>query len=301
MQSESPSLDLSAAYWIVLTPSVDDAGWRKAILSAADAVGWMVIHEPDASGTSARGPVLVITEDAERPALHSAERIAAIIAEPETAPDAAGELHGIYSPESNLLASLLLARAMALAPRYRLITPAELAARPSTIELFGTLRITPPVSKAEVSRKPAVSAAFKLFRAEPKDLADPIEWSEKLFSYDPRASRDWPTCGVLDTTGRPRILVFGPFLSMPPGQWRARMRFAVDSEAAQRQYRLDWGTRTACVSEYVTPGAPGVYELEMDFTWTEVDVAEIRLILVEGSFMGTLMFQGITVEPTPVA
>lgn len=95
------------------------------------------------------------------------------------------------------------------------------------------------------------------------------------------------------------MLAFGPYLSMPPGQWRARMRFAVDAEAAKRQYRLDWGTRTACVSEYVMPGAPGIYELELDFTWTEVDVAEIRLILVEGSFMGALMFQGMTVEPTP--
>lgn len=299
MESEFLALDLSAAYWIVLTPSVDDAGWRKAILSAADEAGWIVVSERDASVTSVSCPVLVITEDAERPGLYAADRIAAIIAEPETAPEAAGELHGIYPPESNHLASLLLARAMALAPAYRLVTPTELSARPSTIALFDALKITPPISKAEVSRKPAVSAAFKLFRTEPKDLEHPVEWSEKLFSYDQKASRDWPACGVLDTTGRPRMLVFGPFLSMPPGQWRARMRFAVDSEAAKRQYRLDWGTRTACVSEYVTPGAPGMYELEMDFIWTEVDVAEIRLILVEGSFMGTLMFQGMTVQPTP--
>jgi hypothetical protein len=77
------------------------------------------------------------------------------------------------------------------------------------------------------------------------------------------------------------------------------IRFSVDDAASRRQLRFDWGTRTACVSEYVTPGQGGAYEMSLDWLFEEADAAEMRLILTEGSFMGTVMFQGITVQRVP--
>lgn len=301
MEHAGPQEHLAALPWLVLTPSADRDGWGNAILKAATDLGWLAVTEFGAADYMDGRQLLVVTDDAARAHLAGATQIAAIVAEPESAPEAVDEIHSLHAPHSNWHASMLLSRALALAPAHQVVTPDHLARKPESIVLFNALRIVPPASKAEVSRRPAVAAAFRMYRNLPKDVVGEIEWSEKLFAYDPRAARDWVDWGVLDTTGRPRILVQGSSLWVPQGCWRARVRFAVDADAAKRQYRLDWGTRADCASTYISPGEPGVYEIEQDFVWDGADVAEIRLILTEGSFTGTLIFQGMTIRYVPEA
>lgn len=285
----------SDTYWLILTPSVDHRGWLEAARTAANRAGWLLIPEQEAGTLDDGHSRLIVTDDAKLALAAGARRIAAIVAEPESAPSAVEELHGLAVPESNWRASELLARALSLAPDHRVVTAAELAAKPREIVLFDALTLTPPLSRAEFSKDPMLTAAFKLYRDVASEQSDTIQWAEPLFSYCPKGSRDAASQGMLDITGRPRMLVHGPYLSMPTGLWRARIRFGVDQDAAKHQYRLDWGTRTATVSEYVTPANAGLYELTLDFDWTDVDVAEIRLILMEGSFTGALLFQGVTV------
>ena len=293
--NEHVAPEASESFWLILTPSVDQIGWRDAAHSAAREAGWLVISEHQDGVFDDGLARLIVTDDAQRAVAAGASRIAAIVAEPESAPAAVAEAHGLVAPESNWHASALLARALSLAPEHRVVTAAELAAKPREIVLFDALKLTPPISRAEFSKEPALAAAFKIYREVAASEHDAIQWSEALFDYCPKGSLNAPIPGMLDITGRPRMLVHGPYLSMPTGLWRACIRFGVDQDAAKHQYRLDWGTRTATVSEYVTPTSPGIYELMLDFDWTEVDVAEVRLILMEGSFTGALLFQGITV------
>lgn len=304
MADAAPETDTGGAYWIVLTPSVDDAGWKRELTRAVSAAGrtLTVLAEGYDTADHDRRDLVLLTDDASAPGLAgaSAERIAAISPEPGSAPEALEDKLEIAAPQSLWHSSILLARALELAPEHRVVTASELAARPSSVRLFDWLTVTPPPSVAEIPRRPAVHAAFALYGST-QGSEDPVHWADRLFSYDERATRDATQWGELDTTGRPRMLVYGPYLALPPGMWRARIRFGVDKDAAGRQYRVDWGTRTACISEYVTPGAPGVYEIDLDYEWTAVDAAEIRLILTEGSFMGTVLFQGMTVERTPGA
>jgi hypothetical protein len=288
------------ARWIVLTPSADDDGWRREITRAASAAGLKtnIVHSLDPTGYDDPAQ-LFITEDAAIALAAKPSSIIAIMPEPETAPDAVAETHNTYAPHSVWHASILLARAAELAKDHAVVTATDLARRPTMLRLFGDMEVIPPASIAEASRQPAVAAAFGVYRSG--SLADtlPIPWSEKLFIYDERASRDWSEWGLLDTTGRPRMLVWGPYVALPAGVWRAVIRFSVDDAASRRQLRFDWGTRTACVSEYVTPGQGGAYEMSLDWLFEEADAAEMRLILTEGSFMGTVMFQGITVQRVP--
>lgn len=282
--------------WLVLTPSVDDRAWRNEIKRAAHDAGYILVPDSEAGYAPDDADVLILTQDAERARQSGTSRIAAIVAEPGSSPEAVADQSGMAAPERDWHAALLLARALSLSPDHRVVTDRDLAKRPAEIILFERLRLTPPASQAEVSRNPPLTNAFKLYSASKSELADPVSWAEQLFTFEPKSAKDWPAFGVLDTTGRPRMMVNGPYYAMPPGLWRACIKFSVDQDAAKRQYRLDWGTRTACVSEYCTPRAPGMYELELDFMWTEVDVAEIRIILMEGSFNGTMIFQGMTVR-----
>lgn len=290
---------MSAARWIVLTPSADDAAWRREIVRAATAVDLRIV---EAGGTEALAAydnpaAVIITDDAAVALAAGPTEIIAIMPEPESAPDAVADAHKFDAPHSVWHASTLLARAAGLADGHSVISAVELARRPRLLRLFGLLELTPPPSVAEVSRRPAVAAAFNVFRSSSAGRgAPPVPWSERLFIYDEKAARDRTEWGVLDITGRPRMLVWGPYLALPPGLWRAVIRFGMDAEAAGHQYRVDWGTRTACTSEYVTPGRAGMYEIQLDWLFDQADASEIRLILTEGSFMGTVIFQGMTVQ-----
>lgn len=290
------------AAWIVLTPSIDDRAWRKEIRRAAEEIGLSVVDAAAApEGALADDRVILITNDAHRALASGAapDRIAVLIPEPGTSYDVLEDDFDIISPHSVWDASMLLARALSLAPRHRVVTSNELATKPTSITILDQLLLKPPPSGVEIPRRPAVNAAFDIYRSLISPDADPVEWSNRLFIYDERATREAADWGVLDITGRPRLLVYGPYLALPPGWWRARICFGVDRDAASHQYRVDWGTRTACVSEYVTPGAPGIYQIDLDFEWRDSDASEIRLILTEGSFMGTVLFQGIVVRRIP--
>ena len=283
------------AAWLILTPSVDSKGWWDAIRAAASEAKWTVISDLGAPHMDEGSQRLIVTDDAHQALAAGASRIAAIVAEPESAPDAVAEQHDTAFQDSRLQASLLLARALSLGPDHRVVTAAELAARPAEILLFEALKLTPPISRAEFSKDPTTTAAFALYRNLPAERAVEVQWLEPLFSYCPKASQNWSSMAVMDITGRPRMMVHGPYLSMPVGRWQACIRFGVDQDAAKHQLRLDWGTRTETVSEYVTPGKAGIYELNLEFDWTYVEVSEVRLILTEGSFMGTLFFYGVTI------
>ena len=295
--------DRGGAYWIVLTPSADDAAWRREITRAAREAGLICLELSGGYDTQCHEDegLVLLTDDAAAPVTAGAgsSRAAAIIPDPGSSFEALEDRLGIVAPQSVWHASMLLSRALALSPSHRVVTANDLGQYPATITLFDRIRLTPPQSTAEISRRPAVHAAFAVYRAAGPQDDEPILWADRLFTYDERATRGSTDWGVLDTTGRPRMLLFGPYLALPPGRWRARMRFGFDENAAGHQYRVDWGTRTACISEYVTPGAPGIYEIDLDFEWTESDASEIRLILTEGSFMGTVLFQGMTVQRTP--
>jgi len=287
------------ARWVVLTPSVDDAAWRGAIIQAAHAAGLQPFDPGSPEANPGDPDHLFITDDASVAIAADPAAIVGIMPEPETAPDAVAMIYSISAPTDVWHASLLLARAAALEPKHVVVGASDLGQRPRLLRLFGEVEVTPPVSKAEASRRATVTTAFGIYRDLRKVTTSPIPFSEKIFIYDERSSRNWPDWGVLDVTGRPRILVWGPYIALPPGMWRAVIRLGFDAAAAKHHFRVDWGSQTACVSEQVSPRTPGVYELQLDWQFEEAAPAELRLILTEGSFMGTVMFQGITVQRVP--
>ena len=283
------------ARWIVLTPSADDAAWRSAIAQAVAEAGLRFVDARAPDGDAADPGCVFLTEDADIALANAAESIVAIMPEPETAPDAVAELHGVEPPSDIWHASLMLARAAALAADHAVVTAADLTPKPACLRLFGELEIVPPASRAEASRRVAVASAFGLYRRLTGPGAEETPWSERLFLYDPRAARDWEAPGQLDITGRPRILVYGPYFALPPGRWRVRVRFAVDQEAGRREFRMDWGAPSGFTSVPLKLHKGGVYEVEAEHDWLQSEPAELRIVLMEGVIDGRLDFMGATV------
>lgn len=100
----------------------------------------------------------------------------------------------------------------------------------------------------------------------------------------------------LDLTGMPRILVYGPYLWLSAGVWRARWSFEADPTAAESRFRFDaCSGHTELVSRVVQLSGPGVYESEVVFDLAEPGPIETRLWLETAALDGTIAFKGISI------
>lgn len=289
----------SEPVWLVLTPSADDAAWRAAIRVGVEAAG-LVLRDADSDvPSSADSPEheVWLTSDCNVVESFGRRPAAVLIPRPETSPEAITEKLGIFLPQSMAHASLLLARAVSQdSRRTRVISARDIStARDQAILLTPSLSIAPPAPRQVEPAWPAVRAALESFSGGAPEEGQRVFWSERIFRYDQKAARGAGQIGELDITGRPRILVYGPYLALPPGRWRARVRFLVDATAANKEFRLDWGAPHDFVSLPVTPPHAGVFEMDLERDWPTVDLGEVRLWLMEGAFDGVLHFLGAEV------
>ena len=126
----------------------------------------------------------------------------------------------------------------------------------------------------------------------------PLHWPPELFTLDPRGATVRTCPHQIDITGPPRTLVFGPYITLEPGTWRAQASFTVDDAACLRRFRLDWGPLSSFASHEFVPGRPGSYTVEIDHPWSTTDATEVRLILTEGAIEGMMEFLGAIVSKT---
>lgn len=123
-----------------------------------------------------------------------------------------------------------------------------------------------------------------------------LHWPPDKFRYDMREADARERVQRMDTAGRARALVWGPYEVLSPGLWRATARFSVDRWACRHTYRLEWGATADYSLFEFTPGKAGVFEVFAERLWAEAEKAELRIILTEGSLGGRLEFFGVHVQ-----
>lgn len=122
-------------------------------------------------------------------------------------------------------------------------------------------------------------------------------WPPTIFRYSSGPDTSGEP-GVVDITGRPRLIVYGPYIFLTPGVWRSTVRLAFDEDAASKRYQLQWGGSESYAAHEFSPGRSGVFEISLDHEWTTHAATEIRLVLLEGALHGIVTFHGATVERT---
>jgi len=110
----------------------------------------------------------------------------------------------------------------------------------------------------------------------------------ETFLFDEKSKRSSPEPGILDIIGRPRYLVYGPYLWLPYGTWRVRAEIWVDQEASLRRFRIEWGESVQFDHLTFIPGRPGRYAIELEHTWTGAMTAELKIVLTEGALAGRI-------------
>lgn len=276
--------------WIYIPASLDAGLWSAAISKAATEAGVRCAVAPDIAEAE-----LVITHDLSLFLAETSSHKLALFP-PYTPVTNIDGAEPVTAFQHNMHAASHEYAAAAEIPQDVLVVgPHEL--RPARVRLFDKLDVvTPHAAHSTGARANDIARAFSLFERGRPQVGDRSEWSPLVFNYEERAIVGQTIPGVMDLTGRPRIVVYGPYITLPRGLWRAKFRFSLDKAAATRRLRFDWGTQHDYAEHYLTLRAPGVYELQMDYYWAEAAEAEARILVMEGVFEGAMDFLGVDVE-----
>lgn len=273
--------------WIIIPPCPDRPDWVSALQLAAAEKGLTVA---DADAGLARGD-LNISSDAAKALKAGVEpdNIAVILSEigilaPEI--DGAPVTDKLHSAVRS--ASELSRRARQL-PVERVFPAQTFAAGP--VEILPGLTLTRPAPNApSTARNRALGQAVAIY------TEGHAHWRGEIFNYTSHTVRHEQDRTTIDLTGRPRFLIFGPYVAMPAGRWKAVIRLGFDQTAARYQYRADWGEQETYDSHIFRPLREGVYDLEMEFEWSKPSACEMRLLVLEGAFDGEVSFMGVQVS-----
>lgn len=126
------------------------------------------------------------------------------------------------------------------------------------------------------------------------EAAVPAYWPRELFCH---VDRHHPCPAVIDLTGLARIIVFGPFIVLPPGRWRAAVEFELCAEAATRSFLVEFGPYDRRRAITYQPAAAGLQVASADCDLVRPWEVEIRLAVTRPTFHGELRFHGATIEP----
>ena len=284
----------SQARWIVVPPFRNDLIWREAVCRAAVGSGWRP-HDFDLDPTNAPlddPQAILLTADVQKAldAGASGETISAIISNPGIRfpeVDTAGAAHPHAAWLTDLMAKV------SLLPSERIFRAADFTSGPVEV-LAGVPIDAPPPSVGHETLSAHLNALTTAVA-----LLDPAipnaRWEPDVFNYDSR-SIPGGTRGELDLTGRPRFLISGPYITLPPGRWRAAYRLTFDQAGSRPRFRVDWGSQADYVSEEFVPNQAGVFEIVQDYVWKENAPAELRIIVLEGVFDGRLTFSGAEIS-----
>lgn len=273
---ESCVIQKTPERWIILPHSRDQHAWRHVIDLALQ------------KNSPRDGSIYRFTENVAEAFASGAEHdsIAAIIS--MVGPGDAALLADPDTRHSEVASRTLLASNLIQLRSDRIFGPTLFKAGP--VELFSGLSVVAPEVPSATPYEAALALALESFGPARHSAM----WRRDLFSYPlPPLANEAPY--TFDLTGRPKFVVFGPYLTMPPGVWTTRFDLTFDAPSTRHRYRADWGGVTEYQSVEFRPERPGRYQIELTHEWTEAAPCELRLLSMEGVFEGRVTFSGAEV------
>jgi len=276
----------STPHWIVLPPSLLESAWRSALKQEAARTGVVVFEFGVDQAPNGSGIVLIDDLDAAKSAGASDSNLTVIALPPFIDLDGcatASEIHARVEAVSRRIASAYAF----LGHSVRDLTGK--IGVPALPDFLGS-SVGSPGPRKTTAQEASLRQAANVF------MDGQALWSSGLFTYDDRNAATAPQSGRLDVTGRPRFLMGGPYISMPAGVWQAKVSLAFDHEVSNRRFRIDWGGVETFTTWEFSPGRGGVFDITLTFAWNEGGPAELRLLLLEGVFHGSVLFGGAVIS-----
>jgi hypothetical protein len=127
-----------------------------------------------------------------------------------------------------------------------------------------------------------------------------IVWNRDLFiANDPEKG----TSDALDVSGGARILIFGPYIHLPPCPWTAQVRLGFSQEAAGHVFLIDAYSDRQLAAATLKPPSGGIYVADLSFSLGEPSGQgfQIRVAVSEDNAKGQLVFGEVVLTPVAAA
>ena len=123
-----------------------------------------------------------------------------------------------------------------------------------------------------------------------------IVWTRELFIVN---GPNTPPIEPFDIAGGARILVYGPYIHLPPGSWLARVHLGVSQEAAGYTFLIDAYADGQLASMTLQPMRGGVYVADLNFFLNESrgQGVEVRVTVMNNNATGQLAFGHVRLTP----
>jgi hypothetical protein len=141
--------------------------------------------------------------------------------------------------------------------------------------------------------------ADAVIRAEvARQMAPPGRW---LIPSDFLSGTTAAACPeAIDVTGRARYLVYGPYVALAPGRWRATVILHLCPDAARRPLAVQFGAEPNYTTLDLPFGVPGNHRVDIEHAFDHGDAAQVRLWLKRAAFHGEARLIGVSLGPAEV-
>jgi hypothetical protein len=126
-----------------------------------------------------------------------------------------------------------------------------------------------------------------------------LTWERELFfiNEDPPTEPNPPASRPIDVTGRPRYVVHGPYITLPPGSWSFSVALGFSEEAARLSYLVDVAADTVLSETTLQPAGARVLDANLSFSIAEPSSVTIHVCTERAAFDGRLALGHVTVTP----
>ena len=302
---------------VALTPSRLERPLGEALAMAARLCG-VPLADPAlfASSPPPTADGLLICADVGRLEGPWTGPMAAVLGEPDYAPQWVAQTYGCTERQGLLFASRSLAYALEAARQTRslVLREADFRVDPEATlsillrrldldpgpQAFEGLALAFGDSVRALAQQAAPDAVANPFVLALNAYADPAPgeapsawWDRSLFNWGDDPEQTCPD--ALDVTGLPRSLVFGPYVTLAVGAWRADVVFDACAHAARRSYRIDFGSDERFSHVDTGPIQAGRNVVSLSHRFESVAPAWVRIAVTRAAFHGELRFHGATV------
>lgn len=265
------------------------ASWRQALHQACVAAGWRFYEcwddQPPAMDIGQSG--LMISWSAEGP-LDGAVWVVQSC-RPQAAVATLARLFSLSEVDALYHASARFALASALVEKGALYT--HVSDTVMTVPGLGQVRMVPVEGDGATDDGGTENGPLAYYERLPPPIGASAHWGAEIFAYpDGGECRDG-RAGI-SLLGRRRLLLNGPNLSLTPGVWEARARFAIDPQD-HADVLIEWGYGVETAQLTHVFDVAGHYEITLTQEWEEAAPADFRISLMTPALEGTLWFEGV--------
>jgi hypothetical protein len=127
----------------------------------------------------------------------------------------------------------------------------------------------------------------------------PITWERELFfiNEEQHEERVQAASRPVDITGRSRVVVSGPSITLPPGFWSATVVLGFSEEAAELSYIVDIQADMQLIHARIEPRGQPLVEVTLNFSITEPQMITVRIWNERAAFDGRLALGHVTMTP----